>query len=174
MSRTRAALLEGARRAVEESGTKITMSQVAGNSGVAKATLYNHFRTRDAVLAALLEAEVARIIELAGTAEDLAGALTLAASALSDSWLLRSLGRIEPSAVAALGRVDLTTPGWRSARDAVRDRLDRAEVGGSSTVLRWLSSFFLTPGDSAAIAADVITMVAGLPALRGAESARSA
>ena len=33
-----------------QTGTKITMSQIAANAGVAKATLYNHFRTRDAVL----------------------------------------------------------------------------------------------------------------------------
>ena len=54
MNRTRAALLDGARRAVEMSGTKITMAQVAASAGVAKATLYNHFRTRDAVLSALV------------------------------------------------------------------------------------------------------------------------
>ena len=53
MNRTRAALLDGARRAVESSGTKITMAQVAAAAGVAKATLYNHFRTREAVLDAL-------------------------------------------------------------------------------------------------------------------------
>jgi len=63
MSRTRGALLDGARRAVEASGTKITMAQVASASGVAKATLYNHFRTRDAVLSALLVDEVRVLIE---------------------------------------------------------------------------------------------------------------
>jgi AcrR family transcriptional regulator len=174
MNRTRVALLDGARRAVEESGTKITMSQVAANSGVAKATLYNHFRTREAVLAALLDAEVVRIIEIARNAGDLAAALTLAGSALSESWLLRSLGRLEPATLALLGRIDLTTAGWRAARDAVREHLDRAEVGGSSTVLRWLSSFFLTPGDAATIAGDVSALVAGLPALHAAEVIRTA
>src|SRR4051812_34679773 len=58
MNRTRTALLEGARRAVLVNGTKITMSQVAAAAGVAKATLYNHFRTREAVLAALVVDEV--------------------------------------------------------------------------------------------------------------------
>ncbi|MDT4917587.1 MAG: TetR/AcrR family transcriptional regulator, partial [Pseudonocardiales bacterium] len=51
MSRTRAALLSGAARAVSVTGSRITMAQVATAAGVAKATLYNHFRTRDAVLA---------------------------------------------------------------------------------------------------------------------------
>src|SRR6266487_1406018 len=65
MNRTRAALLEGARRAVEVNGTKITMGQVAAGAGVAKATLYNHFRTREAVLSALLADEVSRLVDQA-------------------------------------------------------------------------------------------------------------
>src|SRR5581483_5452178 len=65
MNRTRAAILEGARRAVEVSGTRITMAQVAAAAGVAKATLYNHFRTREAVLDALLEDEIATLVEQA-------------------------------------------------------------------------------------------------------------
>src|SRR6478752_7215591 len=63
MNRTRAALLDGARRAVEVSGTKITMAQVAASAGVAKATLYNHFRTREAVLSAVLLDQVRRIAD---------------------------------------------------------------------------------------------------------------
>src|SRR3954466_12889539 len=57
MDRTRAALMIGAARAVQQSGIRITMAQVAAEAGVAKATLYNHFRTREAVLAGLLSAE---------------------------------------------------------------------------------------------------------------------
>ena len=65
MSRTRTALMVGAARAVEASGTKITMAQVAAAAGVAKATLYNHFRTREAVLAGLLTAEVQKLVDAA-------------------------------------------------------------------------------------------------------------
>jgi AcrR family transcriptional regulator len=141
---------------------------------VAKATLYNHFRTRDAVLDALAEAELARLIELARTAADLSGALVAVAEALSGSWMLRSLGELDSSALVALGRIDLSAPGWRAARDAVREQLDRAGLGGSLTVLRWLSSFFLTPGDSASIAGDVAVLVAGLPTLRVEDAVRTA
>src|SRR3954447_15000654 len=63
MDRTRAALLAGAARAVAASGTKITMAQVATAAGVAKATLYNHFRTREAVLAALVLPQGDEIID---------------------------------------------------------------------------------------------------------------
>jgi AcrR family transcriptional regulator len=174
MNRTRTALLDGARRAVEQSGTKVTMSQIAAASGVAKATLYNHFRTREAVLDALAEAEIAGLIELARAADDLTGALIAVGEALSGNWMLRSLGELDPSTLVTLGRIDLSAPGWRAARDAVREQLDHAGLGGSLTVLRWLSSFFLTPGDSTSIAGDVAVLVAGLPALRVADAARTA
>jgi AcrR family transcriptional regulator len=162
MDRTRAALLDGARRAVEVSGTRITMAQVAAAAGVAKATLYNHFRTREAVLAALLEDEVQRLIaapEGASAADRLVGA----ARALSEHPLLRALARVEPATVAALAAVDLAVPGWRTARGAVADALAAERRAGAELVLRWLSTFVLTPAAPAEIAAEVAVLMAGLP-----------
>src|ERR1700712_2948905 len=63
MGRTRSALIDGARRAVEVRGTKISMAQLATSAGVAKATLSYRFRTRDDVLSALLTADVDRLVE---------------------------------------------------------------------------------------------------------------
>jgi AcrR family transcriptional regulator len=162
MSRTRAALLAGAARAVVKTGTKITMSQVAANSGVAKATLYNHFRTRDAVLGALLEHEVAVLLEGVAHAP-LDRALVAAATNVSNQPLLRALAVVEPATLAAIARVDLTADGWRAARDAVKAALQRAGVGGTDIVLRWLASYLLTPADADAIADDVRILLAGLP-----------
>ena len=105
MPRTRAALLDGAARAVEVSGTKITMAQVAAAGGVAKATLYNHFRTRDAVLAALLVAEVDAIVD-AQAGKPIEAALADAAAAIADHPVRRGLARVEPAVLAALGRID--------------------------------------------------------------------
>jgi AcrR family transcriptional regulator len=162
MNRTRGALLDGARRAVEQSGTKITMAQVAAAAGVAKATLYNHFRTREAVLDALLLDEVTRLAER-GQAKPLADALAEVAAALSDSALLRTLARIEPATVAALGRIDRTARGWQLARTAVDAALGADGRGGGEFVLRWLASFVLTPARPASIAADLAVLVAALP-----------
>src|SRR5437763_801411 len=59
MQRTRAAVIEGAVRAVEKHGArKTTMSDIAMLAGIAKGTLYNHFRTKEAVYAAAAEAGV--------------------------------------------------------------------------------------------------------------------
>ena len=52
MNRTRAGLLAGAARAFADQGLRrSTMQSVAAAAGVAKATLYNHFRTKDDVVA---------------------------------------------------------------------------------------------------------------------------
>jgi len=162
MGRTRAALLDGARRAVEANGTKITMSQVAIAAGVAKATLYNHFRTREAVLDALLLDEVDRLVARYADAP-LADALAAAATALSTHPLLRALARVEPATLAALGRIDLRAAGWQKAHAGVEAALAARGRAGVETVLRWLASYLLSPASSASVAADLAVIVAGLP-----------
>ena len=57
MGRTRLGLLAGAARAFADQGLRrSTMQSVAAAAGVAKATLYNHFRTKDEVARALMAA----------------------------------------------------------------------------------------------------------------------
>jgi AcrR family transcriptional regulator len=162
MPRTRAALLSGAARAVEVSGTKITMAQVAAAGGVAKATLYNHFRTRDAVLASLVVAQVDALVE-AHAGKPLETALTDAAMDICDHPVRRGLARVEPATLAALGRIDASAEGWAHARAGVADVLARSGRSGVDTVLRWLASFLVSPSGRTSIAADVAVLVAGLP-----------
>jgi AcrR family transcriptional regulator len=162
MGRTRAALLDGARRAVEVSGTKITMAQVAAAGGVAKATLYNHFRTREAVLAALLEDEVAGLTAALAD-RPLADALAAAANTLSEHPLLRALAHLEPATLTRLGTIDRAARGWQLAREGVDAALAAASRGGTDLVLRWLASFVLSPADAATIAEDLAILLVGLP-----------
>jgi len=164
MNRTRAALLTGAARAVEVSGTKITMAQVAAAAGVAKATLYNHFRTREAVLAALVVHQVDAIID------DQAGkvlgvALIDAATAISTHAVRRGLVQVEPAVLAAVGRVDDSAAGWQHARVAVAAALAAESRDGVDIVLRWLASFLLTEAEPESIACDVAVLLAGLPVI---------
>jgi AcrR family transcriptional regulator len=162
MGRTRAALLDGARRAVQVSGTKITMAKVAAAGGVAKATLYNHFRTREAVLAALLEDEVASLTARLAD-RPLADALAAAANTLSEHPLLRTLSQLEPATLSRLGTIDPSARGWQVAREGVDSALARASRGGTDLVLRWLASFVLSPADPATIAEDLAILLVGLP-----------
>ena len=162
MNRTRAAILDGARRAVEISGTRITMAQVAAAAGVAKATLYNHFRTREAVLTALLEDEVATMLE-ATAGRPLAEALSICANAIAEHPLLRALSRVEPATVTTLARVDPSTPGWRAAADGL-DAAHGVRLGrAGSLILRWLSSYMVSPASGAEIAAELDLLLSALP-----------
>jgi AcrR family transcriptional regulator len=173
MNRTRVALLAGAARAVEVSGTRITMAQVAAAAGVAKATLYNHFRTREAVLSALVEHQV-ETIAAACLELPLPEALTRAATLISRHPVLRALARTEPAALAALGSLDYSCEGWRMAADAVTDAVSAADRAGGDLVLRWLASFVLSPGSAASIAGDVELLVAALPPLPASPAQESA
>jgi len=170
MNRTRAALLQGARRAVEVSGTKITMAQVAAAAGVAKATLYNHFRTREAVLAALVVDEVERLVE-AAAGRPLADALATTAQTLATHPVARALARLEPATLAAIGAIDPSADGWRLARTALADALAAEQRGGVDLVLRWLASYLLSPAAPAAIADDLAILLAALPDLPAAADA---
>ena len=102
MGRTRTGLLAGAARAFAEHGLRrSTMQSIAAAAGVAKATLYNHFRTKDEVAAALLAVELDRLSALADTLPR-----DQALAALSDELgahpVLRRLAATEPETLTAL------------------------------------------------------------------------
>ncbi len=161
-ARSRAAILAGAHAAVSANGTKITMSQIAARAGVAKATLYNHYRAREDVLADLLVAEIDAIIAEVGHLP-LSAALTRAAVAVSEHPLLEALGGQDSAALSALAMIDVRTPGWSRVAQAVDRLLSRQGRRGTPTVLRWLSSFVIAPAERVDILADVEVLVAGLP-----------
>jgi len=168
MGRTRAAVLEGAGRAIEKHGSRrATMADIANLAGVAKGTLYNHFRTKDAVYSAALHTGLRSLAEECVTvaAEDLADALALAAERLSTSPPLRRVATDEPAVLAALTAVGADGE-WAVARDSVRAAL--AAAGRTTAepavdvVLRWLVSFV---GNTAReVEAQAALLAASLPA----------
>ena len=143
MSRTRLGLLAGAARAFADQGVRrCTMQSVATAAGVAKATLYNHFRTKDDVTRALLALELDRL-SAAATALPTDRALALLSDELGAHPVLRRLAESEPDVLAAL----LGTDRWAvlTARLATALRVDEdgAELAG-----RWLLGVVLQPGRS--------------------------
>jgi AcrR family transcriptional regulator len=163
--RSRAAIVDGARAAVLANGTSITMAQVAARAGVAKATLYNHFRAREDVLAELLLVEIDQLIGSVAHLP-LPMALTRAAVAVSEHPLLEAIGAHDGSALSVLARVDVRGPGWARVAQATERLLARRGRRGTPTVLRWLASFVIAPAEAEDIAADVSVLVAGLPPIR--------
>ena len=182
MARTRGAILDAAARCVERYGVRrTTMSDLATQASVAKATLYNHFRTKDDVLAALVAARAAALrdacVEVASgrhvpvpglpgpTGSGLAAALEHAAAQLAASGPLRRVAAEEPAALAAVA-----VPGegrtWDAVRTAVVDVLEAAEVPGTPVacdlVLRWLVSQATWPGTREEVALGAALLERGL------------
>ena len=145
MNRTRTGLLAGAARAFADAGVRrSTMQSIAAAAGVSKATLYNHFRTKDEVAAALLAVELDRLTALAAALPR-----DQALAALSDELgahpVLRRLAGTEPETLAAL----LAVGGewWAELLGRLGTALqvdgDGAELAG-----RWLLGVVLQPGRS--------------------------
>ena len=180
MLRTRANLLDATAHCVERYGVRrTTMGDIALKAVVAKATLYNHFRTKDDVLAALVDARVATLADrceavAAGrpvAAPDgvgspdlgrgLAAALRVAAAGLASDGPLRRVVADEPALAARL-----CTPGdgrgWAGVRTRVAQVLVAAGIAAEppvvDVVLRWLTSQVLWPAppEEAAAAAAVL------------------
>ncbi|MBV9290813.1 MAG: TetR/AcrR family transcriptional regulator [Frankiales bacterium] len=166
MARTRSAVLDGAARAVEKHGARrATMADIAALAGVAKGTLYNHFRAKDAVYAAAVQAGVEALAAECATVadDDLGEALATAAERLSGHPALRRVAADDPAGLAALTVIDDSLP-WQHVRSSVASVLDAAGRDTSpaavDVVLRWLVSFVGTPGREverqAAMLADAI------------------
>lgn len=152
MGRTREAALSGAVAAVAKYGSrKATMGDIAMMAGIAKATLYNHFRTRDDLYAAVVVAEIDSIAAtVVGPSGGLGVIVAAAAKAIGDNAAVRRVARDEPAVLAALATPG-PGPGWSAARTHIARAL--AEAGCQSTpaavdlVLRYLTTQLLSPSD---------------------------
>ncbi len=143
MSRTRLGLLAGAARAFAEQGLRrSTMQSVAAAAGVAKATLYNHFRTKDEVARALLALELDRLSATAATLPT-AEALAALSDELGAHPVLRRLAEAEPEVLAAL----LGTDRWHDLTGRLAAAL-RVDDDGAQLAARWLLGVVLQPGRS--------------------------
>src|SRR5688500_19699011 len=145
MGRTRLGLLTGAARAFAEHGVRrSTMQAVAAAAGVAKATLYNHFRTKDDVVGALLAAELDRLIALAAALP-----LDQALAALSDELgahpVLRRLAGTEPEVLTAL--LGAEAERWAELIGRLAGAL-HLDADGAELAGRWLLGVVLQPGRS--------------------------
>jgi AcrR family transcriptional regulator len=143
MNRTRAVLLAGASRAFADAGVRrSTMQSIAAAAGVSKATLYNHFRTKDEVARELLAVELDRLTGVA-TERPPAEALGALADELGAHPVLRRLAETEPELLHALLGADT----WAELVAALAEALgvddDSADLAG-----HWLLGVVLQPGRS--------------------------
>ncbi|WP_448627435.1 TetR family transcriptional regulator [Geodermatophilus sp. URMC 64] len=143
MNRTRRGLLDGAARAFAASGLRrATMQSIASAAGVAKATLYNHFRTKDEVARALLATELDRLTSLAaGLPPD--QALAALADECAGHPVLRRLAETEPELLAGL----LGTDRWPEVSGRLASAL-AVDDEAAELAARWLLGVVLQPGRS--------------------------
>jgi AcrR family transcriptional regulator len=151
MGRTREAALAGALAAVTKYGSrKATMGDIAMLAGIAKATLYNHFRTRDDLYVALVGAEIGKVAAAAGDKlpESFDVAVAEAARLLGEYPALRRVAVDDPSAMVAL-TTPAAGPVWDAARGLIAAALREAGYADSPAVvdlvLRYLVSQLLAP-----------------------------
>ena len=168
MGRTRDAALAGAVRAVAKYGArKATMGDIAMLAGIAKATLYNHFRTKPEVYRATVAAEVDAIAAAAMARLDhgLDSVLAEAARLVGEHPAVRKIANGEPETLAALASIGGGTA-WKAVHDHVADAIRAAGFhdasAGVDLVLRYLASQLLTPSDDAARAGEARLLAAAL------------
>lgn len=166
MGRARAGILDGARRCLAERGPKgLTMSAVADRGGVAKATVYNHFRSRGELVTALAVDTVAELLAVGEAASDAAGALAKVGTAAAALPEVRGAVRHDPTVAGVL-----TQPGegaaWDAARAAAAALLDAhgltSDEAGTAVLLRWVAAVAVAGPPEAQIAAEAQRVVAGL------------
>lgn len=169
MARTQQRLLDGALDVASRRGLRAaTMGEIAAAGGVAKATLYNHFRSKDDVWTALARREADRVsVALVGAAaSDLAAALAAAGWAVATHPVLAQLRASEPETLVRLASAT-EGPVWCAGRDAVRAALVAAdrEAGDAAVglVVRWIVAGVLQPGSRAACGAEAALLAAALP-----------
>jgi AcrR family transcriptional regulator len=153
MGRTRLLVLDAVADLLVERGVrKTSMTEIALAAGIAKGTLYNHFRTKDEVLAALAEAEVQAVVEECRSLP-LAEALAHAAWRAGTHPVVRRLAAEEPSALVALLVAGPSGVAWRTARRAVADLLvlSGKEPDAADLVVRWVASHCAAPSRTDAL-----------------------
>jgi len=140
------------------------MGDIAMLAGIAKATLYNHFRTREDVYLAVVGAEVDSVAAAARTKtpEGFDAAVGEAVRLIGAHAALRKIAADDPAALAALATPG-DGPAWTAARTQIAAALSDCGYGDSpaavDVVLRYLASQLLAPSTAAdgASAAKLLT-----------------
>ena len=141
--RTRSAILAGAKRLIATVGlAKMSMTEIADTSQVSRATLYNHYRDKESVIAALCESEISRLIAIAMNAPNATDSLELLSIQISTDSALAHMRTHEP---APLGQALAATenPLWPAFSDLL------CVITGSQVLaevaVRWLLAQVFNP-----------------------------
>jgi len=141
--RTESAILEGTKRLIARSGlSNISMIEIADESEVSRATLYNHYRDKAAVVQALIAAEVERIVEQAANAGTPADALEQISLDISADPALASMRKHDAQyLVSAL--TNTSSPHYLTLAQSLF-QATKSEAG-TGLAMRWLMGQVMQP-----------------------------
>ena len=182
MGRARAGILVGARSTIIHGGVRrMTMTAVAERGGVAKATVYNHFRSRGELLDGLLADELTQLLQVADEAgSSISAQLTAVASSIARNPMLDAIRQHEPEVLAGLTgfAADDVAQRWLDVMATIRARL--AAQGAHSDdiavdfILRWLLSVVLAPAAPERLAVEASLVTAAVTAVESVTMGNSA
>ena len=140
--RTESAILVTTKELIAENGlSNISMIEIAERSQVSRATLYNHYRDKEAVISALIDAEIDRLIEMTTTATP-ADALEKLALAISEDPALAAM-RIHDAHFLAAALVRSDDPRYLRLAQAVHTLTKSPDMTGIA--MRWLIAQAMQP-----------------------------
>lgn len=141
--RTESAILEGTKRLIEHFGlSNISMIEIADASEVSRATLYNHFRDKSAVIEALATSEVDRLVDLASKAGTPADALERLSREISGDRALAAMRQHDPSALTLM-LSHSNSPLYLTLAHSIFSAI-KSEAG-TSLAMRWLIGQVMQP-----------------------------
>ena len=140
--RTESAIIGATKELIAERGVSaISMIEIAERSQVSRATLYNHYRDKEAVLSALLDAQVERLVEIAsnGTPAECLENLSLA---ISTDDALAGIRHHDPATLSEL-LIHGEDRRYLRVAQAVHKLTKQPEATGIA--MRWLMAQALQP-----------------------------
>ncbi|HEX7404903.1 MAG TPA: helix-turn-helix domain-containing protein [Candidatus Nanopelagicaceae bacterium] len=141
--RTRSAILEATKKLIAEHGLQVTsMIEIADTAEVSRATLYNHFRSKESVVRGLLESEVTRILAIASSEGSAGGALARISMEISSDPALATMRAYDSALLTQLLSAG-ADPLWQQVHEVLMQILDSQER--VELALRWLIGQVFAP-----------------------------
>ncbi len=136
-NKSRAAIFAGAKAVIAQVGNyQSNIADIALRAQVSKATIYNQFADKAEMIEQLVESEVARLINLALSANSREEGLYLLSKSISQDEALRRLVETDPNDIAKLVTIS-THPTWVLAHQGVA-KVFVADTAICGLILRWL------------------------------------
>jgi len=141
--RTEEAILSTTKSLIAQKGlTATTMIDISAESQVSRATLYNHYRDKNAVVQALLASELARLMELMKNIGTPAAVLERISLEISGDESLKMMRLSDPTALA-FALTDSANQLWLDFHAAILE-ITKLDVC-TSLAVAWLKSQVLAP-----------------------------